>query len=388
MNDLTTEFYRFQCEAGDEPASAELLIFAPIGDWEDFGEVSAKGFHNALAALPKSVKRLDIHINSPGGSLTEAQAIYSRLADHASQKNVYIDGIAASAASIVAMVGHKVYIRSNATMMIHSPSGISIGNADDMRNFAGVLDTLQESMLNVYAKKTGQPRDDIRAMLKAETWMTPEQAVEKGFADEVRGVVKAAASLGEKKVVFNGVTFDLSRFHNIPAFRAQQPKEGEPQMAEPTKPSTPTPPQTAKPPDKPADQPPKPPEGQPTPPGTPPAQPAAATASPDAIQAAITAERNRVSALQALDRPYCHEIVQNAIKDGKQVSDIVGEVMAAMDKASKQSARRDDAHVLDQIPPSDGGTGGESTEFAATLKTAVANRLKTNKPNALLHSRN
>src|SRR5262252_8587188 len=103
MNNQIPEWYRFRCE-GDEPTAAELLIFAAIGDWEDMGEIGAKSFAKDLAALSKSVKRLDIHINSPGGSLTEAQAIYSRLADHPSNKHVYIDGIAASAASIVAMV--------------------------------------------------------------------------------------------------------------------------------------------------------------------------------------------------------------------------------------------------------------------------------------------
>ena len=98
------EFYRFRCEA--DATDAELLIFAQIGDFEEMGEVSAKAFARSLSDLPKSVKRLDIHINSPGGSLFEASAIYSRLADHRSEKIVYIDGLAASAASIVPMVGH------------------------------------------------------------------------------------------------------------------------------------------------------------------------------------------------------------------------------------------------------------------------------------------
>src|SRR5215471_2081282 len=135
------EFYRFRCEAGDEPSAAELLIYDAIGNWEDIGEVSAKGFAASLDKLPKSIKRLDIHINSPGGSLFDASAIYSRLADHPSQKVVYIDGLAASAATIVAMVGHKIYVRANASGMIHLPSGLAIGNADDMRKMAGALDT-------------------------------------------------------------------------------------------------------------------------------------------------------------------------------------------------------------------------------------------------------
>src|SRR5262245_57482726 len=200
------EFYTFRAEAGDEPASAELLILTAIGKWEDMGEVSAKKFAGDLAKLPTSVKRLDIHINSPGGSVFEAQGIYSRLADHRSQKIVYIDGLAASAASIIAMVGHKIYIRANANMMIHLPSGLAMGNADDMRQMATALDSITESMINVYNKRTGLDRGEIRDLLAAETWFSPQDAIEKGFADEMRGVVKAAASLDDHKAMFNGAT--------------------------------------------------------------------------------------------------------------------------------------------------------------------------------------
>ena len=146
------EFYRFRCEAGDEPAAAELMIFSQIGEWEDMGDVSARAFAKDLSTLPSSVKRLDIHINSPGGSVFEAQAIYSRLADHRSTKHVFVDGLAASAASIIAMVGHRIFIRANATMMVHLPSGLAMGNADDMRHMATALDSITESMINVYAQ--------------------------------------------------------------------------------------------------------------------------------------------------------------------------------------------------------------------------------------------
>src|SRR4030095_9528430 len=116
-------FYQFRAEAVDEPTNAELLIFAAIGDWSELGEISAKDFARDLAKLPSSVKRLDIHIHSPGGNVFYAPAIYSRLADHRSEKIVYVDGLAASAASLVAMVGHKIFIRANANMMIHLPAG-------------------------------------------------------------------------------------------------------------------------------------------------------------------------------------------------------------------------------------------------------------------------
>src|SRR5215469_2962921 len=210
------DFLQIRMEADGEPNTAELLIFSQIGEWDDMGDVSAKAFARELSKLPTSVKRLDIHINSPGGSVFEASGIFSRLADHRSTKHVYVDGLAASAASIIAMVGHKIYIRANANMMIHLPSGIAMGNADDMRHMATALDSITESMINVYAKRTNQDRAKLRNMMKEETWMTPEQAIEHGFADELRGVVKAAAVVGGNKAVFNGVEFDLSRFHNSP----------------------------------------------------------------------------------------------------------------------------------------------------------------------------
>ena len=392
MNDQ--EWYSFRME-GDEPTSAELLIFAAIGDWEELGEVSAKGFAKSLGDLPKSVKRLDLHINSPGGSLFEASAIYSRLADHKSEKHVYIDGLAASAASVVAMVGHKIYIRSNANIMVHLPSGIVLGNADDMRKMAGALDTVTESMINIYAKRTGQERDAIRTFLSEETWMTAEQAVEYGFADEVRGVVKAAASVGDNKISFNGVTFDVSRFRNVPTFSVVQPKgermkqkvtaaAGDPPAPTPAPTPTPTPEPT----DPPTPTPAPAPAAASTPTPSPSAEPA--VASTDPFQRGVLAERERVTALQKLDRPSTHAIIEAAIKDGKTVTDITADVIDAMDKANKQSQRRVDAHQLDGIPPSstDLPEGDPNADFGTRIAASVKAKMKERSKKVVLNSRN
>jgi ATP-dependent protease ClpP protease subunit len=392
----TTEYYKFTCEAGDDPASAELLIFDAIGNWEDIGEVSAKGFARDLAALPKSIRRIDLHINSPGGSLFDASAIYSRLADHPSQKHVYIDGLAASAASIVAMVGHKIFMRANATMMMHLPQGISLGNADDMRKMAGALDTVTESMINIYSKRTALPRDEIRNLLAAETWFSPQQAVEKGFADEVRGVVKAAASLGDQKYIFNGSTFDLSRFRRIPAFATNNQTEGKENMATQPKPpkedETPTPPAGSAPETATDGKPPKP---APAPPPEPPpnvaaAPPPIAAATESDLDRGVRQERERVTALQALDRPATHAIIEAAIKDGKSVADVTAACIDAMDKAGKQSARRQDASVLNTVRGSDSGLmndDGDDEDFGALLTRKVKAGLKARGQRAL-NSRN
>lgn len=370
-----TDFYRFTC-ASEEADNAELLIFGPIGDWEDMGDVSAKGFAAALKALPMSVKRLDIHINSPGGSLFEGSAIYSRLADHKSTKNVYIDGIAASAATIVAMVGHRIFIRANATMMIHMPSGVVMGNADDMRKIASALDTVTESMINVYEKRTGNTRDDIRAMLTAETWMSPEQAVELGFADEVRGVVKAAASLGNNTYNFNGQVFDLSRFSNLPAFNATVTREEEHMETPPVKTGGATATE-----DPPPPPPPPPPTTDPPPPPPPPPV-------TDNYDKGVNAERARVQALQELDRPETHEIITNAIKEGKTATEVFGAVMKAMDAASNRANRHTDAAHLDRIPPADAGGNSNEGDFASLLKKKVEARAKIRNRPMRVFSRN
>jgi ATP-dependent protease ClpP protease subunit len=393
MNNVVP-FYKFRAEAGDEPASAELLIFDAIGDWEDFGEVSAKAFSADLAKLPKSVKRLDIHINSPGGSVSEANAIYSRLADHASNKIIYVDGLSASAATLIQMVGHKIYMRANATMMIHSPMALQAGNAEAMRSMAAALDVHSEAMINLYAKRTGMERDELRGMMDKETWMTAQQAVDKGFADEVRGVVKAAA-IGGKRVMFNGITFDLSRFHNVPAFSGQTqteeqtmntqatdaPPAAPPKPGETTPPATPPPaaPQPAAPPPNtaPAGTPPAP---APAPAGTPPA----AASYDDGIKA----ERARIAALNAYDRPATHDLVVKAIADGKTVADVMPELFAAMEKKGQQQARHTDARQLEHVPPTDAGaTGDAGDDFGDRLKAAVKARLGR-RNGALLHSRN
>jgi len=398
---MNESFYKFRAEAGDNPTSAELLIFAAIGDWEEMGEMSARQFAGDLAKLPSSVKRLDIHINSPGGSLAEAQGIYSRLADHRSQKIVYIDGLAASAASIVAMVGHKIYIRENANIMIHNPSGIALGDAEEMRKMAAALDSVTESMINTYARKTKLERDEIRSLLAAETWFSPQEAVNKGFADEVRGVVKAAASLGDHRYIFNGITFDLSRFHNVPAFTAATPT-GEKQTMKKEKVTA-----TAA-----AENPPDDDNGNgngngdegkekekgkeketatPAAPGSSPA-PGATNANVESeFDRGVAAERARITALQELDRPATHEIVAMAIKDGKQPTEIIGACMKAMDATSQRSARHADASSLDHIPPSDGGVSGDGKgNFGVLLKNKVAARLKSRggRLRASLNSRN
>lgn len=282
-----------------------------------------------------------------------------------------------------------------------------MGNADDMRHMATALDAVTDTMLNIYAKRTGGERDAIRELMANETWFTPQDAVEQGFADEMRGVVKAAAMVGEKKVVINGCQFDLSRFNNVPAFTAVAPTPTQRRVT--MKPKVKATAATEDPPTDPDNgngngnggeehtehtehtettrpapnpQTPSSPPANPTPPAR---SPAPATDTAANYEAGVSAERARIAALQKLDRPATHAIVVKAIEDGSTAGDIAAACMEAMDKAKGRSDRRVDASELDGIPASDGTD--DDNNFGALLKSKVAARLK-NRGRVYTHSRN
>lgn len=183
--------------------TAELLIYDIIGDsW--FGDaVTAKQFRQDLKDAG-DVSTINVRINSPGGSVTHGIAIYEALREHAARKVVYIDGIAASMASIIAMVGDEVNIADGAFVMIHDPYMWAEGNAEDLRRYAEMMDKSKEKMVAIYAGKTKLPDADIAALMAAETWMTSDEAIAKCFADKISG--KATATAGLK----------LANFKNVP----------------------------------------------------------------------------------------------------------------------------------------------------------------------------
>ena len=178
---------------------AEVLIYDEIGAYG----VTAKGFLAELGALPDDAP-IDLRLNSPGGSVFDAVAIYNALSRHAGSITVWIDGIAASAASYIAMAGDEIIMPENAFLMIHDPSGLVMGTAADMRDMAGTLDKIAASMTRAYASKSGKPDEDIAALMAAETWLDAKDALELGFIDRMAEPVKLAAS------------FDVARFRNAP----------------------------------------------------------------------------------------------------------------------------------------------------------------------------
>lgn len=174
--------------------AAEIYIYGVIGgDW--FGEgITAKQVADDLKKLGK-VSSIDVRINSEGGNVFDGKAIYSLLVENKATVNVKIDGLAASAASFIAMAGNTIEIAEGAFVMIHDAYGVSFGRAEDMRKYADLLDTVNATIYDVYAGRTKQPLDKIKKWMKDETWMTAKEAVTNGFADTITENLKVAASI-------------------------------------------------------------------------------------------------------------------------------------------------------------------------------------------------
>ncbi|HGX2041909.1 TPA: head maturation protease, ClpP-related, partial [Escherichia coli] len=129
----------------------------------------------------------------------EGIAIFNALKTHGASITVYVDGVAASMASVIAMVGNPVIMPENSFMMIHKPFGFTGGDAEDMRTYADLLDKVEAVLLPAYAQKTGKTTDEIAAMLADETWMSGAECLAQGFADQVTPAVKAMACIQSKR---------------------------------------------------------------------------------------------------------------------------------------------------------------------------------------------
>jgi ATP-dependent Clp protease, protease subunit len=210
-------WYEFRAQT----KSTEIVIYDEIGA---FG-IPAKAFLDELKALGP-VAELTVRINSPGGSVFDGVAIYNALKRHDARVAVWIDGIAASIASMIAMAGDEVVMPENAMLMLHDPSGLVMGTAADMRAMSAALDKMKAGMVSAYRGKSGRDDAEIEALMAAETWLSAQEAVDLGLADRIAQPVRMAAH------------FDLSRFRNIPpqlAALVATPSPQEDDMSDPKK---------------------------------------------------------------------------------------------------------------------------------------------------------
>lgn len=197
------KFWNFKNKDG----AGELTLYGEIASstwWGD--ELTPKQFKDDLDSLG-DIKNLNIYINSGGGDVFAGQAIHSMLKRHPANKTVYIDGLAASIASVIAMAGDKIIMPKNAMMMIHNAWTFAAGNKDDLRKMADDMEKIDASIVSTYAEKTGKSDKEITALMDAETWFTADEAVKEGFADELEAEKKIAASIAPEM---------LDRYKNPP----------------------------------------------------------------------------------------------------------------------------------------------------------------------------
>ena len=192
MPETNQNWYEFKAL---ENGATEIYVYDEIGFWG----ITAKDFARDLKQLdPKG--EINLRINSPGGSVTDGIAIYNLLKNHKAKVNTFIDGLAASMASVIAMAGDKITMPENALMMIHNPWGGAMGDADELRKTADVLDKMKTALVSAYVNKTGLADTEIADLMTAETWMTGAEALEKGFATQITDEVNLQASFDTSKL--------------------------------------------------------------------------------------------------------------------------------------------------------------------------------------------
>lgn len=195
----------FQMKATNNVAQIDIFGDIVSEKWFD-EETSASSFRDALKELG-DVSTINLSINSGGGSVFDGIAIYNMLKSHKATVNVYVEGLAASIASVIAMAGDTITMRSGSMMMVHMPLTLSQGNAEEMRKTADTLEKTGDSIVDIYSERTGIPSDEIRNIMNDETWLSAEEAVEQGWATK----------LDKKEAVMNSVPKEiLGRFSNVP----------------------------------------------------------------------------------------------------------------------------------------------------------------------------
>jgi ATP-dependent Clp protease protease subunit len=221
---MTEAIYNIPIECKGD--TADVLIYDQIGQSYFEDGLTAKAFAEQLREH-KNVKTINVRINSPGGNVFDATAIYNTLRNHGAKIISHVEGAALSAASLVAMAGDEIRMAANGYMMIHDPSGAVRGKSTDMRKQADMLDRVKATLVDTYASRTKHPKDEIARMMSEETWLGAEDAKAKGFADTIAEASNVVAS------------FDPNQFSNVPQdLRVSLQKEPIP-MADPKAPEAP-----------------------------------------------------------------------------------------------------------------------------------------------------
>lgn len=195
---MKRKFWNWVKNEGELKSTRTLFLNGEISDETWYGdEVTPQLFKDELNADSGDIT---VWINSPGGDVFAAAQIYNMLRDYKGHVTVKIDGLAASAASVIAVAGDTVLVSPVAMMMIHNPATLAMGNTKDMEAAIAMLNEVKESILNAYVDKTGLSRNKLSKMMDDETWFNAKKAVELGFADEVLFAAEEKKKPEEKQV--------------------------------------------------------------------------------------------------------------------------------------------------------------------------------------------
>ena len=219
-------FWKFRNEAESE--TAELLLYGEISDVSWYGdEVTPKEFHEDLISCEG--KDLAVHINSPGGDVFAAQAIYTQLKAYTGKVTMHIDGMCASAATIIACAGDTIIMPSNTIYMIHNPKSAMLGyfDAPQLDKISESLGAVKQTIVNVYMARVHGvlTETQIKHKMDSETWMTADEAKSYGFVDEITEAIPIENKWDGDMLIVNSVSCKLERFKNISDLRAILPDE-------------------------------------------------------------------------------------------------------------------------------------------------------------------
>lgn len=214
---MPSKFWQVKNEVN---GNSEILLYGPIAGerswWGD--EVTPRSFAEDLENL--GGKDVTVRINSGGGDVFAAHAIHNQLVAYKGKVTVVIDGLAASAATIIAVAGDRIIMPSNALFMIHNPAiGLSdYYGAEELAQAVNALNAIKDSIVAAYRKRCKVSAEEIAAMMDAETWMGAAECLEKGFVDEIQGSVSPV--LNGSSLVVNSVNFNIKNFKNQDALKA------------------------------------------------------------------------------------------------------------------------------------------------------------------------
>ena len=206
----------------DEEKSAELILYGSIGSDEYWDDISDKAFKQDIENLG-DVENITLHINSPGGSVFSAVAIANTLKNHKAKITANIDGLAASAATIITSACDTVKMPKNALFMVHNPITFAYGNNQDMQKTLEMLNKVKNSIIETYLNKAKTDKETLSELMDNETWMSAEEAKEYGFVDEILNE-SVEKEVIENKLIINNMAFDISRFKNFKEKKNQDPR--------------------------------------------------------------------------------------------------------------------------------------------------------------------